>query len=38
LPAGESVPFQAIPPNLLEILRAGGLVSKLRSELAGSRR
>src|SRR3989304_6275209 len=33
LPAGESVPFQAIPPNLLEILRAGGVVSTLRSAL-----
>lgn len=31
---GQSVAFRPIPPNLLEILRAGGLVAKLRAELA----
>lgn len=36
LPSGVSVPFQPIPPNLLDILRAGGLVPKLKAEL-GSR-
>lgn len=34
LPSGEKIPFRPIPPNLLEILKAGGLVPKLRSELA----
>jgi len=26
--------FTALPPNVLEILQAGGLVAKLRAELA----
>ncbi len=34
LASGEAVPFPPIPPNLLEILEAGGLVPKLRAELA----
>jgi len=34
LPSGERVRFQPLPPNLLEILNAGGLVPKLRAELA----
>ncbi len=34
LPSGETVRFEPLPPNLLEILRAGGLVPKLRAELA----
>lgn len=34
LSSGESVAFRPIPPNILEILRAGGLVPKLRAELA----
>ncbi|HEY5606461.1 MAG TPA: 3-isopropylmalate dehydratase small subunit [Thermoplasmata archaeon] len=34
LPSGERVSFPAYPPNILEILQAGGLVSKLRAELA----
>ncbi len=34
LPSGERVLFQPLPPNLLEILNAGGLVPKLRAELA----
>jgi len=34
LPSGETVRFQPLPPNILEILNAGGLVSKLRAELA----
>ena len=37
LPTGEAVSFAPIPPNLLEILRAGGLVPKLRAELAAGR-
>ncbi|OGS49383.1 MAG: 3-isopropylmalate dehydratase [Euryarchaeota archaeon RBG_16_68_13] len=37
LPSGEHVSFRPLPPNLMEILRAGGLVPKLRSELGGSR-
>ncbi len=35
LSAGERIAFRAYPPNILEILRAGGLVPKLRAELAG---
>jgi 3-isopropylmalate/(R)-2-methylmalate dehydratase small subunit len=38
LASGEAVPFQPIPPNLLEILQAGGLVPKLKRELASERR
>lgn len=34
LPSGEAVAFQPYPPNILEILQAGGLVPKLRAELA----
>ena len=34
LPSGEKVPFHPFPPNILEILNAGGLVPKLRAELA----
>jgi len=34
LPSGETVRFQPFPPNILEILTAGGLVPKLRAELA----
>ena len=34
LPSGEMVRFTALPPNVLEILEAGGLVPKLRKELA----
>lgn len=38
LPSGEHVTFQPLPPNLLEILKAGGLVPKLRAELAAKSR
>ncbi len=34
LPSGEKVAFHPLPPNILEILNAGGLVPKLRAELA----
>ena len=34
LASGETVRFQPLPPNILEILNAGGLVPKLRAELA----
>ncbi len=34
LSSGERVRFQPLPPNIMEILRAGGLVPKLRAELA----
>lgn len=34
LPSGERTPFHPLPPNILEILNAGGLVPKLRAELA----
>src|SRR2546428_9169957 len=34
LPSGEMVRFTALPPNVLEILEAGGLVSKAPEELA----
>ncbi len=34
LASGEQVPFHPFPPNILEILSAGGLVPKLRAELA----
>ena len=34
LAGGGLVPFKALPPNVLEILEAGGLVPKLRKELA----
>ncbi len=33
LPGGENVKFQPLPPNILEILNAGGLVPKLKAEL-----
>lgn len=34
LPSGATIRFQPLPPNILEILNAGGLVPKLRAELA----
>jgi 3-isopropylmalate dehydratase small subunit len=34
LPDGDAVTFAAYPPNILEILQAGGLVPKVRSDLA----
>ena len=34
LPSGDRVAFEPLPPNLMEILKAGGLVPKLRAELA----
>ena len=34
LPSGETMPFHPLLPNILEILNAGGLVPKLRAELA----
>ena len=34
LPKGEVVRFKALPPNVLEILEAGGLVPKLKKALA----
>ena len=34
LASGEKMPFQPFPPNILEILNAGGLVPKLRAELS----
>ncbi len=34
LPTGETAPFHPLPPNILEILNAGGLVPKLRADLA----
>ncbi len=34
LPDGGVMRFKALPPNVLEILEAGGLVPKLRRELA----
>jgi 3-isopropylmalate dehydratase small subunit len=34
LPSGVGMPCTALPPNVLEILEAGGLVPKLRQELA----
>lgn len=34
LASGATVPFQPLPPNILQILNAGGLVPKLRAELA----
>jgi 3-isopropylmalate/(R)-2-methylmalate dehydratase small subunit len=37
LPDGARVRFEPFPPNLMEILRAGGLVPKLRAELAAKR-
>ncbi len=33
----EVLKFRPLPPNVLEILQAGGLVPKLKRELAGSR-
>ena len=38
LPSGETMAFQPLPPNILEILNAGGLVPKLRAELAAKAR
>ncbi len=35
---GEELRFKALPPNVLEILEAGGLVPKLRKELAATGR
>lgn len=37
LASGETIPFRPFPPNILEILDAGGLVPKLRAELAAKR-
>ncbi len=37
LPGGEKIPSQPLPPNILEILRAGGLVPKLKAELEAMR-
>ena len=37
LPSGDTMPFRPLPPNILEILNAGGLVPKLRAELAARR-
>jgi hypothetical protein len=37
LPDGSMMRFKALPPNVLEILEAGGLVPKLRRELAAKR-
>ncbi len=34
LPDGGAMTFKALPPNVLEILEAGGLVPKLKRELA----
>ena len=34
LSSGDTVAFHPMPPNILEILNAGGLVPKLRAELA----
>ncbi|TLZ57916.1 MAG: 3-isopropylmalate dehydratase small subunit [Methanobacteriota archaeon] len=34
LPSGEITRFNALPPNVLEILEAGGLVAKIRAELS----
>ena len=34
LPSGEVMKFKPLPPNMLEILEAGGLVPKLKKELA----
>jgi len=36
LPAGSIVQCTALPPNVLEILEAGGLVPKLKRELGSS--
>jgi 3-isopropylmalate dehydratase small subunit len=36
LPSGTAMPCTALPPNVLEILEAGGLVPKLKRDL-GSR-
>ncbi len=38
LSSGETMPFHPLPPNILEILNAGGLVPKLRAELAARSR
>ena len=38
LPDGSVMRFKALPPNVLEILEAGGLVPKLRKELAAKSR
>jgi len=35
--SGEVVTFKALPPNVLEILEAGGLVPKLKKELAAGK-
>jgi len=37
LPDGGITRFNALPPNVLEILEAGGLVAKIRAELAQKR-
>lgn len=37
LAGGEELTFQPLPPNVLEILEAGGLVPKLKRELAAKR-
>lgn len=38
LPSRETIAFPPYPPNILEILQAGGLVPKLRAELAAKAR
>ena len=35
LPSGDRITFLRYPPNILAILEAGGLVSKVRADLAG---
>lgn len=35
--SGEVVAFKALPPNVLEILEAGGLVPKLKKDLAAGK-
>jgi 3-isopropylmalate/(R)-2-methylmalate dehydratase small subunit len=37
LACGQTVSFKPFPPNVLEILKAGGLVPKLKRELASKR-
>jgi len=34
LPDGGTTRFNPLPPNVLEILEAGGLVAKIRAELS----
>jgi len=37
IPHGQVMRFTALPPNVLEILEAGGLVAKIRSDLSTKR-